>query len=583
MPSEEKLSYYLSKSKTLDNFKFNKKLSVAILSSFTINGLEETIRVKCAEKKIQCITYVSGYNQYTQDILKNDSDLYQSSPEITFLILDVRSIMGNLFYSPYSLSVEQRKDFIEQKANEIINLAKQFTKNSKSKLIISNFCIPTYSPYGIFENKTDYGLKEMINDLNQLLTKNFAKEFSIYIYDFNSFVTKYGENNVFDYRQYFYGDIKVSLNFIPYLADDFVGYISAILGLNKKCIVLDLDNTLWGGIVGEDGFEGIKLGDDPTGKAFVEFQLYLQALHQRGIILAINSKNNFDDAMKVIKEHPNMVLREENFASLKINWNDKVQNFRDIVDELNIGLDSMVFFDDDPVNREYVSVSIPDVFVVDLPPDPANYTQTLLSMNIFDVQKITEEDVNRGKMYLQQRKRSELKNEIGNFQEFLKQLNIRVKIKKADDFTIPRISQLTLKTNQFNLTTHRYQEEDIRNFSKTPNKIVGCAQVEDKFGDNGITGVYIVNKDSSNEWTIDTFLLSCRIIGRGVEEGILNHIIEKARKEGVKKIKAQYIPTKKNKPTENFLPSYGFKKVGDFWVYMVDEPIRKAIHLVVVE
>lgn len=582
MPAEKNLSYYLSKAKTISNFQSNKKIRVAILSSFTVNGLEETIRVKCAKKNIQCTTYVSGYNQYSQDILKKDGELYKFVPAITFLILDARSIMGNLFYFPYSISVEKRQEYIQKKSDEIINLTNQFTKNSKSKLIITNLCIPTYSPYGIFEAKTDYGLKEMVNGFNLILAKNLAKEHSVYVYDFNGFVTRYGEGNVFDYRQYFYGDIKVSLNYIPYLANDFVGYINAILGLNKKCIVLDLDNTLWGGIVGEDGFEGIKLGDYPVGRAFVEFQKRLLALHQRGIILAINSKNNFDDAIKVIKEHPSMILREENFASIKINWNDKISNFKEIAQELNIGLDSMVFFDDDPVNRELVCKSIPEVLVVDMPKDPADYAQTLLFMNDFEVQKITEEDTKRGKMYLQQRKRIELKNQVSDLQDFLKQLNISVKIKKADDFTIPRISQLTLKTNQFNLTTRRYQEEDIRKLAKDEKKLVGCAQVEDKFGDNGITGVYIVNKDNPQEWMIDTFLLSCRVIGRGVEEGILNHIIEKAKKEGVKKIKGQYIPTKKNKPAENFFPSCGFKKENDVWVYYVDKPIKKPLHLQVV-
>ena len=188
MSSENKLSYYMSKSKTLENLQFNKKVRIAILSSFTINGLEETLRVKCAEKKIQCLTYVSGYNQYNQDILKKDSELYSFSPDITFIILDTRSVLGNLFYFPYSISSEQRKDYMQKKANEIINLARQFVKNSKSKLIISNFCVPIYSPYGIFETKTDYGLKEMVNDLNLTLVKNLRNEYSVYVDDFNGFV-----------------------------------------------------------------------------------------------------------------------------------------------------------------------------------------------------------------------------------------------------------------------------------------------------------------------------------------------------------------------------------------------------------
>jgi FkbH-like protein len=372
-------------------------------------------------------------------------------------------------------------------------------------------------------------------------------ESTVYVYDFNAFICKYGEKNVFDYRQFYLGDIRVALDFIPYLAEDLMGYIKPVLGINRKCIVLDLDNTLWGGVVGEDGFEGIKLGQDPIGVAYVEFQQHLLSLFHRGIILAINSKNNPEEALKVIKQHPNMVLREENFASVRINWNDKFSNMKEIAEELNIGLDSIVYFDDDPVNRELMSKIMPEVLTVDLPDDTSQYSSILTSMNDFNVLKITNEDTKRGQMY-SQRKRFEIEKALGSLDNFLSQLNLKVKIKKADEFTIPRIAQLTLKTNQFNLTTRRYQEEDIKKFSQDTNMIVGCAQIEDKFGDNGITGVFIINKNSSSDWTIDTFLLSCRVMGRGVEDAIMGHIINEAIKEGVLTIKGQYIPTKSNKP-----------------------------------
>jgi FkbH-like protein len=283
--------------------------------------------------------------------------------------------------------------------------------------------------------------------------------------------------------------------------------------------------------------------------------------------------------MKVIKEHPNMILREEHFACLKINWNDKVTNFYEIAQELNIGLDSMVFLDDDQVNRGFVGTSIPEVLTVELPNDPSLYVPTLTELNDFNVLKITEEDKKRGKMYLQERKRIEFKKNVPNFEEYLKQLNIKVRIKKATDFTIPRISQLTLKTNQFNLTTKRYQEEDVRKFSQDKKKIIGCAQVEDKFGDNGITNVFIIDKENEREWVIDTFLLSCRIIGRGIEHAILSQIFKDAKNEGVKKIKAYFIPSKKNKPAETFLPDFGFRKEDDYWIYDLNNAVKSSNHL----
>lgn len=571
---EKKLSYYITKAKEINAVNFDKKIRIAFLSSFTINGIEETLKVKCVEREISCFTYMGGYNQYRQNILDKKSKLYKFSPDVTILILDVRNLLGNLFHLPYSISISDRHDYVTRQLNEFLDLINTFSKNTKSKLIVANFGVPTYSPYGIFETKTQYGLKEMIVDVNDRLSKEISKMESVYLYDFNNFITKFGQKNVFDFKQFFFGDIKVALDYIPLLATDFMAYVIAVLGLTKRCIVLDLDNTLWGGIVGEDGFDGIKLGVGPPGNAYVEFQRTLLGLYHRGIILAINSKNNLEDALKVIVEHPDMVLRKEHFASMKINWNDKVANMKEIANELNFGLDYVVYFDDDPVNRELVKANLPEVLTVDLPKDPSLYSQVLQDMIEFNSLKITDEDTKRGHMYRQQQQRKEFETSKTDLEGFLKELDLKISILPANDFTIPRISQLTLKTNQFNLTTKRYQEEDIKQFSTNSDILMGCAQVEDKFGDNGITGVFIIKKTNPKEWNLDTFLLSCRVMGRDVEKGILDHIIKKAKENNVEKIKAQYIPTQKNKPVEDFLPSCGFKKEGNYWVYYCNSAFK---------
>lgn len=567
MTTEQKLSYYINKASELTRKSFEKKIRIGILCSFTINGLEESIRVKSSEKNVSCITYVGDYNQYNQEILNKESSLYKFSPEVTFLIIDTRNILGEFFHFPYSISESERKNFVEKKLKEIQDLANTFVSRTKSKLIIANFSVPTYSPYGIFETKTEYGFHKMIEDMNSRLSDSFTNSDSVYVYDFDGFVSRHGEDNIFDYKQFFFGDMKISLDYIPYLANDLMSYVIGHLGLSKKCLVLDLDNTLWGGIVGEDGFNGIRLGPEPPGNAYVEFQRILLSLYQRGIILAINSKNNYDDAIKVIKEHPYMILREEHFASMRINWNDKVSNMKEIANELNIGTDSMIFLDDDPVNREYMRLSIPQVLTVELPEDSSQYADTIKKMNELSVLSITNEDGQRGKMYLEQRKRNDLERSTPDLDSFLKQLDLKVLIKNANEFTIPRISQLTLKTNQFNLTTKRYQESDIQKLSEDNKYLVGCAQVEDKFGDNGITGVFIVHKDNPKEWLIDTFLLSCRVMGREVEKGMLGYIVGKAKENEIEQIKAQFIPSQKNKVIEDFLPNCGFQKVGDYWVY----------------
>jgi len=582
MKNEENLAYFLNEAKTIKPRELGRKLRVAFLASSTINGFEETMRVKCYQKGIDCVTYVADYNQYNQELLNENSGLYQFKPDITFLILDTRHILGDYFFSWYSVPYDDRSKIISKKISEIEIVCNTFAKNSDSKLIVTSLQIPNYSPYGIDDGHVTTSLRQIISQINTELFQ-WNLQYKLLTYDFDQFVRKYGENNIFNYKQFFSGDIKISTEYIPKFVDELMRYVYAVTGITKKCIVLDLDNTLWGGIIGEEGFDNIKLGDNPVGRAFVEFQKRLLALNKRGILLAINSKNNFNDAIEVIQKHPSMILREDNFACIKINCDDKVVNLQRIAEELNIGLDSLVFFDDDPINQEYVRESLPDVLVVDFPKDPSQYSQIITEMKEFEVLRITEEDIQRSSMYLGQKRRKELENKFDDYNEFLKHMNIQVEVKKADSFTIPRISQLTLKTNQFNMTTKRYQEDEVSKFSSSDNKIVECVQVSDKFGDNGITGTYVIEKKDDEEWIIDTFLLSCRIMGRGVEEIMIDQIIEKARLSGIKRIKGEFIPTAKNKPAENFYEKLGFNKENDFWVFNTDDTIKKPEHIKVIK
>jgi len=575
---EPKISDYISASKNIKISDNSKNIKIAILSSFTINGLDECLKVKSAELNIRYSSFIAGYDQYNQEILDSNSTLYKFNPDITFLIIDIRKIFGNFFHFAYSFSEQNRKDAIDEKINQIKNLITTFQNNSEKKLVISIVNSGTSSPIGILENKSKFGFNDMINKLTSELI-NFSKEQnSLFFHDFDLFIRKYGERNVFDYRQFFIGDIQIAFDFLPYFANELMSYIKPSLGINRKCIVLDLDNTLWGGVVGEDGFDGIELGQTANGKAFVEFQKQLLSFWQQGIILAINSKNNFDEAMKVIKEHPEMILREKHFASFQINWDDKAENMNRISEEVNIGLNSIVFFDDDKINQERISNEFPEVLTVPLPNDPSQYVSILNNLNDFNVLQKTDEDIKRGQMYAEQRERKKLEKSVSNLDDFLKQLDIKIKIKKANQFLIPRISQLTLKTNQFNLTTKRYQENEIQKLSSDSKFDVYCAQVYDKFGDNGITGVYIVNK-TEHSWIIDTFLLSCRIMGRGIEDALLSQILIDAKNAGVRQVEGEFIPTQKNEPAKNFLSEHGFKKENKNWIYKLNNEIKSPKHL----
>jgi len=333
-----------------------------------------------------------------------------------------------------------------------------------------------------------------------------------------------------------------------------------MLSKSKKCLVLDLDNVLWGGIIGEDGLDGIRLGPTPEGRPFLEFQKYILSLYNKGVILAVNSANNADDALEVFRNHPYMVLKEDHFAAMKINWGNKISNMKSIAEDIEIGVDSLVFVDDSKVNRDMMKQALPEVLTVDLPDDPSLYLKTVEDLRAFDTLQFTAEDRRRGKMYAEQRKRQEYMSTVGDITEYLKSLNTVVTIERANKFNIPRISQLSLKTNQFNTTTRRYLEDDVTRMANSDKFIVVSLKVDDKFGDSGLTGVAIVEK-GPEKWRVDTFLLSCRVLGRKVEETLLAYIIDQARKGGAKAIVGEFIPTKKNAPAKGFYKDHGFSQL----------------------
>lgn len=562
----ENTSDYFHLSKSIDLFVDssnldNKVFKIAILSSFTVNGIKEILQVKSAKLNIFTKFYTSNYNQYAQEILNPDSGLYSFNPDLIIVFIDLISLLGDQYYLPFNISEKERRIYFDEKISVIFGLIENLINNSNAKIVFHNFQKPTYSPLGISDNKESFGHFESIEIINNSLRDEFKSSSQVFIFDYDTFCSNIGKHNIFDYKMYYLGDLRVCIKHLPALCEEYIPYIASIIGLTKKCIVLDLDNTLWGGVIGEDGIEGIKIGPTPEGRPFIEFQQLLLSLHNRGIILAINSKNNYNDAMHVINNHPNMILREDHFAALRINWEDKATNMRSLAEEINIGLDSMVFIDDDEVNREIVTKFIPEVYIVDLPKDPSLYVQTIKRIKIFDSVSITLEDRKKGKIYVQEKKRRELKKEIFDLNEYLKQLNIKVKIENPTTANIGRITQLTKKTNQFNMTTKRYNEEDIKKYINDDNYKIFAINVEDKFGDSGLTALAIIVFDNEKICSIDTFLLSCRIIGRGVEDFLISSIIRYAKKIGSRLLRAEYIPSKKNELAKDYYKSVGFKKL----------------------
>lgn len=346
----------------------------------------------------------------------------------------------------------------------------------------------------------------------------------------------------------------------------------------KKCIVLDLDNTLWGGIVGEDGLEGIHLSMDPPGNSFLAFQQALLDYYNKGIILAVNSRNNPEDALRIIRSHPNMVLKEDHFAAMRINWNDKVQNLRELAQELNINLDSMVFFDDDPVNRLLVRTLLPEVEVPELPQSPQEYVLFLNQLQYFDDgDMVTEEDKLRGSFYITEKLRREEKKKFENKEDFLKQLSLNLLVFEDNDSSLTRLSQMTKKTNQFNIFKIPLSELDIKQYIESANYAVFHAKLHDRFGDHGIITFALVEKNKNN-WNIKQMLVSCRVFDREVPEALLSVILKKARESGVEKVTISFKETEKNKPAWEFINKYFDDRQYDLSREIYESPFMKIAY-----
>jgi FkbH-like protein len=411
---------------------------------------------------------------------------------------------------------------------------------------------------------SDFELDLKISEFNSKLVALSKINPNIKLFDFRDFVTGSNSENLINWKYYYTSSTYIN----PALSEKFQSWFlkkcDAVLSKRKKCLVLDLDNTLWGGILGEDGVENIKIGNSYPGNCYSDFQRYLVEASKSGIILAICSKNNENDALEAFEKNPNMILKISQIVAYKINWNNKPTNIKALANELNIGLDSMVFIDDSPVEREIVKTTLPDVIVPDFPKEPYKimpFFQSVLS-EYFQIYKLTTEDLDKTILYKENFQRDSFKSEFTSIEDYLQNLDIEMEIKKADKFTVSRISQMTQKTNQFNLTTKRYSENDINRFIEKGDLVL-CASVKDKFGDNGITLLAIVEFDISRQVaTIDSFLLSCRILGRGIENAFLSFVLTQIYKKGFHKVNADYFPTGKNAQVKDFYENNGFKIVN---------------------
>ena len=533
-------------------------VSLAVIGSTTLEPLAACLDIKTRIAGFNVESFVGGFNTYRQEILDRNSDLYKAAPDVVVLSIDAWSLLDKMFLATFvRLAEKEKRALMKSMINDISSLVGELESNTSALILVNNFVVPVFSPFGIVDSKQDLGLREFFTELNMALREKLQKSSRAYLVDLDNVAGKFGKSQITNWNTWYRGSILFSEQFTPVIADEYLRYILALRGKTKKCIVLDLDNTLWGGIIGEDGLEGITLGNTSPGIEYVEFQKALLSLYNRGIILAICSKNNYDDAIKVFREHPFQVLKEDHFAAMRINWQNKALNLKELAAEINIGLDSMVFFDDNPVERAQVSQVHPEVLVVEMPKNPRLYREMIENLHVFDVLSLTKEDLARGEMYAGKRKRAELEKSATSIEDFLRTLELKVQVKEVSDFDTPRVVQLIGKTNQFNLTTRRYTDADVETFRKSKDVAVYSMAVQDKFGDEGVVGVAIVRKKGS-DWLIDSLLMSCRVIGRSVETALLAKIVADARKVKAERIIGEYIPTKKNLPATDLYERHGF-------------------------
>ena len=446
-------------------------------------------------------------------------------------------------------------------------------------MIYCNFPGIDNQVFGNFSHKVECSFVFQQNKINYLLSELAVKKENLFIADLVSIQNKWGRNFMFSPNIYINSEMVLSLDSLPIVAQNIVGIISSLEGKFKKCLILDLDNTTWGGIIGDDGLENIQIGNLGIGKAFSEFQYWVKALQQRGIIIAVCSKNDEDKAKEPFEKHPEMILKLDDIAVFVANWENKADNIRKIQKVLNIGFDSMVFLHDNPFERNLVRENLPEVCVPELPEDPADYLEYLYGLNLFETASFSQNDAERTKQYQEEATRNTASESFTNLEDFLKNLDMVSDVQAFNNFSKPRISQLTQRSNQFNLRTIRYTEQEIDDLMKSENYFTLSFTLEDRYGDNGLICAIVLEKLDENSLFIDTWLMSCRVLKRGMEYFTLNKIVELAQENGFKKIIGEFLPSSKNQMVENHYQNLGFTFQEGLWILKTDDYIKKEVYI----
>jgi FkbH-like protein len=552
-----------------------KKISIAILGNYSTQFLSKSLGWSGLKRSFNFDLYNAEYDQIETEIYNPNSTLYAFNPEYIILTLSSVKLQSKF----YALADDKKTTFTEDYINTLDNLVQTLSLRLRSKIIINNLEILNDTIYGNLFSKVDQSFTAKLYELNSELISLSRNNEAVYLYDLNGLIQYYGSKNIRDWSLYVNADLHFSLDFHAAFSEGLAGFIAAFTGTFKKCLILDLDNTLWGGIIGDDGMQEIQIGSLGIGKSYTELQQWIKQLKNRGIILAVCSKNTESIAQEPFQSHPEMVLKMDDIAVFVANWENKADNIRLIQKILNIGFDSMVFVDDNPAERELVRQNLPDVYVPELPEDPALYLDHLKSLHLFDTASYSATDKNRTKQYQQESERKKLEFSLTNIEAYLQSLEMTIEILPFNTLDISRIAQLSQRSNQFNLRTIRYSDSDILQISKHTDYLTVSVKLQDKFGDYGLIAVLILKKTDENDLFIDTWIMSCRVLKRGVEDAVLNYCCAIAVKNGFKRLVGEYIPTAKNGLVKDHYQNLGFIATDNYW-YLNLENFNPVTHYI---
>lgn len=553
----------LIKNSKKDNSAFP-NVKVSLLGDSATQLLAKTIIGYGYEIEYGVELFEADYDQIKLQILNPNSELYAQNSEFVIIAESSQKIKQDY----YNESQDERINFAENKLKAVKEQVDLLGSLENLKAILYfNIQEEDDSVYGNYANKIESSFLYQIRKYNYLIMQ-FASSINLFhIVDYKLLHQRNGDKIAFSSQSYVNNSMVFNLEILPLIAKSCIDIIVSQLGVFKKCLIIDLDNTMWGGIIGDDGIDKIQIGSLGIGKAFTNFQKWIKELKNRGVILAICSKNFENIAKDVFINHPEMILRLEDISVFVANWDNKADNIKYIQSVLNIGFDSMVFLDDNPFEREIVKKNIPSLTVPELSEDPSEYVDYLKTLNLFETASYVKNDAKRTLQYQEESKRKKEEIKHSDQSSFLKSLNMEIKIDEFDSFNQPRIAQLIQRSNQFNLRTIRYTETELEGLSKSKNHICLALGLKDNFGEYGIISIVILEKKKDILF-IDTWVMSCRVLKRGVEEFVFNYILKLANSiKGIKKIKGEYIPTKKNIFVKNLYQDLGFYEENDSWIF----------------